>query len=242
MAINLSLIQLRGTIGNMVFGENGKVSQKPAPRTVTAVRTLENNAEFKRTIRASKLLSNLMKPLVLDAKDNNSFNRLTSVISRIIKKDTINPRGQRAILDAQLIDLKGFDFNDKAILSSTLFTLINTTYIRASGIATLTIPAHSALTAIAAPKGGTFYKFVGVAFEIDFDTNETFLKSAESPEIRLTKKQVPITDLFFDLTPASTKTVIFGLGIKFYQKVNGSSYLLKNGLFNTFQLVEIALP
>ena len=242
MAKNTGVIQLQGTIGNMVFNRNGTVGQKPAGRAQSAVRTLENNAEFVTAVKAAKLLNDPMRPYIRDAKDARSFNRLSALMSKIIKKDSVNPRGQRGVLDDELMDLKGFDFNAQSGLKSTLFAEITPTFTRASGEAILSVDAHSALAAIAPPQGGTHYKFFGVALEVDFATGETVVKSAESPEISLTDAVVPLTDLAVDVTPASTKTVIFGVGIKFYQKVNAVSYPLQNGAFNAFQLVEVELP
>ena len=241
MAKNTSVLTLRGRVGNLVFSSNGSVSQAPSSRPATAARTLENMAEFGSATIAAKLLNDAFRPYIREARDRFSFGRLSSLMSSIIKKDLVNPRGQRGILDDELIDLKGFEFNKQAGLSSTLYAAVSTSLVRATGVAKVSVAAHSALDAIAAPTGATHYKLVGVAVEIDFSTGETIVKSDSTAELSVTNSAVALTDLEVDVTANSTKTVIFGLGVKFYQSVNTEFYPLQGSDFNSFQLVDVKL-
>jgi len=160
MAKQKGIFQLQGTIGNITFFKSksgylvkgkseiaaGKIATDPA-----FTRTRENNAEFSRASKASKLLRQALRSVILHASDRYMVGRLLQNMMRVIKEDSTSVRGQRNVIDGEAALLQGFEFNAEGKLGTTLFTPYTATLNRATGEMELFFDTFIAAAMITAP-------------------------------------------------------------------------------------------
>jgi len=248
MARQAGILPIEGTIGNITFFKSGDgfmVRQKggvSGDKIATAPafeRTRENMAEFGRAGKASKLLRSSVRSLIQKAADPKMIGRLQQSMMIVIHEDTVNPRGQRNVIDGEAALLKGFDFNSQAKLGATLYMPITTSYTRASGVLTASFEAFVASTMVAAPSGTTHFKLSLAGTAVDFENDSYEVQTAESAYYPWDNSTVPAFDLTIGLSPATTHPVFCVLLVEFVQQVNGTKYALKNGSFNAASIVEV---
>ncbi len=239
MARNTGVIQLQGNVGNLNFAKGGQVRQKPASRTITAVRTLENNNEFKTQAKGASLIGESFRACIANAKSRDWHNRLSVITREVMKLDLTNPRGQRGIIDDETSLYEGYDFNGNAPLGRVLYTQVSATLDRATGVCQIMVPALTPGVSVAAPQGATHFRYIGCSAEIDFET-ET-VKSADEVSNYISLNNTPQTAETLDVsqTANTAKPIFVGFGLEFYQEVNGQKYILQNGQFNPFQILKV---
>ena len=234
-----SEISFTGSVGNITVDKYKVVRRKPAPYPVTAIRTIEGNSEFRTAGQSTQLLFNALRYSTRHIRDKRAYVRLMSAMLTIIQADEVNVRGKRVITDPGLILLKKFDFNTHASLSAIVWTKINTITERTKGEIQVHIGLYSPARFIDAPNGATHFRFLATAVEVDFQKDEAERQMTESAEISLDSTAESFTTLNVAFTPQSTKPVVIGLGIKFYQLVNGGLQPLHNSEANAFQIIEV---
>lgn len=135
MARQIGLIKLKGTLDNVNFYKSKDGNMARMKTSVDGsriasdpafVRTRENNSEFGNSATAGKLLRDSIRTMMQKASDGRVTSRLTKVMSQIKNLDMTSLRGERnvgiGIADpAAKALLKGFNFNNRAILGSVLF-------------------------------------------------------------------------------------------------------------------------
>jgi hypothetical protein len=158
---------------------------------------------------------------------------------KVIKADTTSTRGQRNVIDGETEMLQGFDFNVNAKLSTTLYAPYTSAIDRVTGAMTVDIPSFIPADSIAAPAGVTHFKIVSAAADVDFE-NETFVTDNKSTAI-LPWNSTPTAaiSLANAVAAASTHPLFLLVGIQFFQEVNGVFYPLKNGVYNSLNLVKV---
>jgi hypothetical protein len=177
---------------------------------------------------------------MMTAADNRVTSRVTQVMTIIKNFDTTSARGDRSvgvgIADPMAqAELKNFDFNISAILSSILYKpyTVNT----ATGVIGITglVPVND----IAYPTGSTHVAIRGAWAKIDFagNTSEIEYTTIVNLPIDGTSGTVTLTPAAI---PAGAGTSLFFLAIEFFQEVNGVQYTLKNGAYNSLSIVEVA--
>ncbi len=248
MARQKGIIKLEGTIGDISFykskdgylarGKGGvdgtRVANDPA-----FARTRENGAEFANAASAGKLLRDTVRVLGMNASDSRVTARLTQVMTHIKNLDEANNRGERSAAEgigtaAGKSLLKGFNFNNHAVLGSVLYKPFQV------DTATGKITINSIVTQdeIAFPQGATHVIFKTGYASVDFVTGNSelgvsaALRLAINPELQA----VSITP---DAVPSIDGTRFILLCIEFVQEVNGSDYSLKNGAYNVLSIVEV---
>lgn len=90
------------------------------------VRTRENGTEFGESASAGKLLRVAVRNMLMNAGDLRVTSRLTQEMSKVKNYDTTSARGDRKVSVGLTDDnakaiLKGFNFNDRALLGTVLF-------------------------------------------------------------------------------------------------------------------------
>ena len=249
MAIQNSIIKLRGSIDDLVFLEtkNGhKVRKKAKAVSQTTIATdpkyarmRENMSEFGRAANASKLLRTAVKEAMPDCTDSLIFNRLTKAMYGVLVTDPVSDRGQRNVMKGDVSLLNEFTFNSTAILSVIFKMDITTGIDRASGKLTVDIPAFIPADNIMAPAGATHCKFHSAGAEINFDSGQFVSKQAESAAITVGDNLATAAIHFqHDLTAGSNSPLFLLLGTRFYQEVNGKLYPLKNKAFNALLVTD----
>lgn len=249
MAKQTGLIKIEGTLDQLTFYKTsdgdlvrmkGGVSGDRIANDPVFARTRENGSEFGMAAMGGKILRDAIRPMLLNGADKRVTSRLTQVMTVIKNYDNTSVRGERNIVEG-LADaaakeyLKGFNFNERAILGSVLYKpySVNT----ANGVVTIgnLVPIND----IAFPDGATHVSLLSAFAKIDFATRTN--EVAYSPELNLA---IDGTSTNVTLTPVGPP-IIAGFGfyllqIKFFQEVNGVQYSLKNGAYNSLALVDVA--
>ena len=247
MARQSGIIKLKGTIGDISFyktgdghlaREKGGVDASRIKNDPAFQRTRENGSEFGRAGKGGKVLRNAIRLLLQNAKDKRVVSRLTTDLLKVVKTDNSNDRGERTIENGDLTLIKGFEFNTKGKLGSTLFTAYNSSFDRVTGEANVTIAPFSPKVRIAAPAGTTHYKVVMGVAELNFETEASVFESDETAILPYDNQDTAAIDLIAAVTVDSILPVFQVLGIEFYQEVNGTMYPLKNGTFNALSLID----
>lgn len=249
MAKQTGIIKLKGTIGDITFyktkdghlaRQKGGVDRDRIMNDPKFQRTRENASEFGRAGKASKVLCTAIRPVLNKTQDSRMISRLVKKMMEVIKADVVSTRGQRNVLDGELILLQGFDFNNNASLSSTLYFPVSVDIMRSVGFMEIGIPRITPDKQISAPSGTTHFRFISAGVEVDFE-NETFVFSqASTEEIAYDNSEtIPYTLANETEVEDSTKPLFVVFGIEFLQQVNGSFYSLNNGAYNALNLITV---
>ena len=243
------ILKIEGTLDNMTFYKTkdghlvrtkGGVSKERIQNDPAFVRTRENGSEFGAAASSGKLLRLSVRNLLMKAKDSRVASRLTQTMTKIKNLDSTSPRGERIVsIGLATVEgkelLKGFNFNNQAIIGSILFAPISVD--AATGEITLTDlnPTND----IAFPSGATHVSLTSAFAKIDFDTGENSIEI--SPAVNLPIENTTATQtLVPPAVPTGTGNDFMLILIEFFQEVNGNQYSLKNGAFNVLSIVEVA--
>lgn len=248
MARQKGIIKLTGKIGDLSFykskdgflaREKGGVEAERIKNDPAFVRTRENGAEFGSSASSGKLLRDTIRTMMQNASDGRVTSRLTKVMTQIKNLDATSARGERNVgvgittPEAKAL-LKGFNFNDKAILGSILFN----SYSVNTGTGVITVSGLVPVNEINTPSGATHITLRGAWAKVDFANGETDLQATNAVNLPI---DATSTDVI--LTPAGvpsgTGTDVYLLMLEFFQEVNGAQYVLKNGAFNALSVVEV---
>jgi hypothetical protein len=247
MAKQSGIIKLEGTIGDIAFYKSqdghlarakGGVSADRIKNDASFQRTRENGEEFGRAGTAGKLLRIAFRQFLQNA-DNRMVSRLTKELVAVVKADVTSTRGQRNVLDGELEMLEGFEFNIDGKLTTTIFFPFTATIDRATGALQVAVPAFSPLNNVAAPEGATHMKLISGGASIDFENGVFEVVTSESADIPIAPAQIAAQNLLNQMTVNSTHPLFLIFGIEFSQQVNGASYTLKNGKFNSLAIVKV---
>jgi len=249
MARQKGIIKLKGKIGDLSFyktqdghlaREKGGVDASRIANDPAFVRTRENGAEFGSSASSGKLMRNSLRPMMMTASDNRVTARLTKLMTGIKNLDATSVRGKRSVgvaiaLPAAKALLKGFNFNDKAILGSILFKPYAVT--TATGVITINglIPVND----IAFPVGATHMTIKGGWAKVDFTNKISDVKFSNIINLPIdgTSSNVVLTPT---AAPTGAGTNLYLLQIEFFQLVNAVQYSLKNGTYNALCIVEVS--
>lgn len=202
-------------------------------------RTRENGSEFGRAGRAGRSLRTAFRPLLLHCSDSRITTRLTQEMMKVIKADQVSERGLRNVLDGELELLKGFDFNSKSSLGTTLYMPYTATIDRATGNAVIEVPGFVPKNSVVAPQGATHVRFISAAAEINFETGDYNTVNGTSEEIALSAEAVEGITLANQLNAGSELPLFLLFGLEFYQVVNGQYYPLNSGVYNALSIVAV---
>ncbi|MBT1688110.1 hypothetical protein [Dawidia soli] len=250
MARQEGLIKLTGQMGGVSFYKTaqdgflartkGGIDGERIKTDAAFERTRENGAEFGRAGIAGKLLRTAFRALTINTSDSRMASRLTAEMMKVLKADATNVRGERNVIDGEAELLRGFEFNENAKLNRTFFAPYIATLDRATGAATVTIPAFIPANMIAAPQGATHMRLVAACASIDFQNEDYGTDSATSAEQSLSSvAPLPALSLEMSFGETDGRPLFLAFGVEFYQVVNGVMYTLKNGAYNALTLVAV---
>ena len=249
MARQKGIIKLKGKIGDISFyktqdghlaREKGGVDASRIANDPAFVRTRENGAEFGSSASSGKLLRDALRTMLMTASDNRVTSRLMKLMTDLKNLDATSVRGERTVGTAISLPeakamLKGFNFNNRAILGGVLFKPY--TVDPATGI--ITINGLTPINDIAFPSGATHMSIRGAWAKIDFTTGIYEVQQSNAVNLPLdgTSSGAVLTPTS---VPSSAGTNIYLLMIEFFQEVNAIQYSLKNGAYNALSIIEVA--
>lgn len=249
MAKQESFIKLRGKMGDLSFYKDrnqgyrarlkGGVDASRIATDPNFQRTRENMAEFGRAANMAKKIRKQLNNLLFYFGDRSVGNRLTSLVHRIQKADTVSPRGERKFTQENSGMLRGFECNKESQLESLFSAELSTSYDRTTGEASLVIPLFNPQNAVTLLQGATHIQFVFAAAELDLESD--FPRKPET----IYSESIPLIGEYpgdtLDLTlQADPDHAVFLLvGIRIHQEVNGGNYTLNNAPFNALTIVAV---
>lgn len=250
MARQKGIIKLTGKIGDLSFykskdgylaREKGGVEADRIKNDPAFERTRENGREFGSSAGSGKLLRDTIRTMMQNASDSRVTSRLTKVMTQIKNLDGTSARGERNVgvgiiaPEAKAL-LKGFNFNDKAILGSILFNA----YDVDAGTGVITLNGLVPINEVNTPSGATHITLRGAWAKVDFATGEATMEETNAVNLPIdaTSTNVVLTPV---ATPTGTgsDTDLYLLMIEFFQEVNGNQYTLKNGAYNALSVVDV---
>ncbi|MBC5863629.1 hypothetical protein [Flavobacterium turcicum] len=242
------IIKLEGTLDGLTFYKSkdghlvrtkGGVNKKRIMTDPAFARTRENLSEFGQNAKAGKLIRDAVGLILNNAKDSKLSSRMLQLMNSIKNLDATSERGKRKVqVGLSSIEgkqrLKGFDFNIQAPMASVLHA--NYTLDPATGTVTMSdfVPEEQ----LSKPATATHFSMRTAFVVVDLATGQ-YTKSY-SP-----RNSYPIqsTEVTFDMIPEAVPTGsgihLHLLLIEFFQEVNGVSYSLKSGSYNTLNIVEV---
>ena len=265
MAIQNGFIKIKGTLGGLTFYEKdgktliktaGGVSKERILNDPNYRRTRENMQEFGAAATLGKSFRMGFTGISKEVRTVAIAGRVTGMMKRINRVGPGN-RGERTFEIApnkQL--LEGFEFNRKLPLRTVFYAPNDPPVLDTNrSVISWTIPDFNTQNYIQMPNGASHVRLVlHAAVLSDFvyeptegtyqflhpDENERNA-TAYSAEIPLAGMVGGDTNLSVDLGLASalpfTAGVLIGIGILFYQEINGLYYALANN--NAFQIVKV---
>jgi hypothetical protein len=248
MAKQKGIIKIKGTIGDMTFYKSGdgfivkqksEIAKEKILNDPSFLRTRENMSEFGRAGKASKTLRTAIRNLLQNAKDGRVVSRLTKEMMKVIKADAASTRGLRNVIDGETELLKDFNFNIDAVWSATMFAPYTPAINRVTGELTVNIPAFNPAAMLVAPAGSTHFKIVSAGSEINFTDDSSTTVNFETGYLPLTDADTLPLSILHALPANSLHPLFLLLGLQFFQEVNGINYPLRNGAFNTLNIVSV---
>lgn len=251
MAKQESFIKLRGKVGDLSFYKDrhggymartkGGVDAQRIATDPNFQRTRENMAEFGRAAQMAKRMRHQLNNLLFYFADKTLGNRLTSLIHRIQKADTVNPRGERLLLMENTPMLRGFEFNKGVQVGSLFSHELVPGYDRTEEEASLVIPTFNPQNSVTLLSGATHIQFVLAAAAVDL------VEEYPAPPVVVRSAYIPLVGEFAGETltaalsadPAQAVYLIVGVGV--YQEVNGQYYPLNNGQYNAMVISHVDL-
>ena len=243
------ILKIEGTLDGMTFYKTkdghlvrtkGGVSKDRIQNDPAFERTRENGKEFGSSAASGKLLRLSVRNLLMRAKDSRVASRLTQSMTKVKNFDLISDRGDRNVAvgiatpEGKEI-LKGFNFNNRAIIGSILFA----PYSIDGATGEITLTDLNPMNDIAYPSGATHVSLTSAFAKIDFETGENSIEI--SPAINLPIDNTTASQtLIPPSAPSGTGNDFMLLLVEFFQEVNANQYSLKNGSYNVLSIVEVA--
>lgn len=248
MARQKGIIKLEGSVGDLSFykSRHGYIAREKSGVTGQRIandpafqRTRENGQEFGRAGKAGKVLRGALRPILQGVKDPGMASRLMRTMMRVVKADQVSTRGQRNVLDGELLLLQGFEFNLGAALGTAVFVPFSSTIDRVAGTLEVAVPAFVPGSDLASPQGATHFRFIAAGAEVDFELETYTVDVSRGSDILLGQQSEAGLTLTCTVPANSTGPLFLAFGVEFFQMVNGQQYPLKNGSYNALQLVKV---
>src|SRR5678815_4792908 len=117
---------ITGRVDTLTFFQtrDGKHMVKKKKRAGGAVFTSEdkylivqrNRDEFARAAKAGRLIREALRKPLSGFRDKTGVGRMSKTTLAVVKSDSINPRGERNMVDGDLSILEGYEFNPRSQL------------------------------------------------------------------------------------------------------------------------------
>lgn len=228
MAKSNNILGLQGTIGGIVFKKNGTVSQKPASKGKEnmSARTKENMSEFGKSATAGKKVRSALAAFVADMI-TSATGQITKVMRNFVDLDTINTRGERVIIDANVTGLAGAMGR---IFNNSLEQVLRVNPSLTIGATSASIAFNAGPGDIVAPEGATHVRafLQASSFRFELPDNATIVNSttAYSP----IGSGVPVPNPVVWANVVDTQVLVVA-GLEFAQLVNGVFYKLGSSYY-----------
>lgn len=186
-------------------------------------------SEFARAGKGTRTLQNAFRMLLKDVTDHRQASRLTTKLHQVITGDPVHGRGKRTATMGDVSFLEGLDFNSKWQLLRTFYGQFEATIDRDAGQCLIQVAPFYNEHDMRCDTNYTHVEFVAAATAVDFE-REHFVTDIVCS--KLMDVQDPITvALTATVAPRSKLPIVLVIGIRFYQVINGRSYMMGPKVF-----------
>lgn len=242
------IIKIQGTLENLTFYKSadghmvrtkGGVSKNRIMNDPAFIRTRENGTEFGHSASSGKMLRNAVGSLVFKAKDSKLSSRMMKVMSVVKNYDGISLRGERNVATGLQtpegkIALKGFDFNNRALMQSVFFAPYALDTATGAVVVEDLIPNEQ----LHFPSGSTHFSLKSAFVNLDFETGVSEITYSDVVNLPI-NNVIATQTLTPSAVPAGSGTQLYLLLVEFFQEINGVQYSLKNGAFNVLNILDV---
>lgn len=247
MAKQKGIIKLQGQIDGLSFYPSvfGLIVRRPNGLTKEKIykspiyeRTRQNMYEFRNVLKCNKYIMNAIVRY-LPSRDIYNRNRLTSILTNVLKKDKLSRRGERNIARAlQTVEgrdiLRGFEFNKFA----TVLQVLRTDFELNMEDGSLSFREFLPDKDLFYPAGATHAEIKSIVSRIDFmggnfetAVSENLPFSLEEQKMRMCIKP--------EKMPVGDGNIFFFIHISFYKKQNGILYPLENRQSEVLKMLKV---
>ncbi len=247
MATQSGIFKITGTLGDVTFRKTKKgyrasikssLNKEKIATDPRFARTRENGREFGRAGKAGKVLRNAFA-LAIGKGSGTATTRMMKVMLMCLKSDAINPRGQRDVVTGDLTLVQGYSFNESTDISSALRAPYYTSVNRPTGLVSISIPAFVPAISLTCPNGATHFRFITAASSVDFAAEDHTTVVANSAYLPIDSNATSAITLTISLAANTTLPIFVALGIRFYQEVNGTQYVLNGQASDAITIVKV---
>jgi hypothetical protein len=208
------------------MGEISKERRATAPEFEN---TRNSNSELGYASRLGKLLRLGVREITLKHEPGDTNTRLSNAVRSVLKLDDTAPAGSKRILPQHVRLLKGFEWNTKYKVETTVKTAPKLNIDPSSRLVSLRMPALKVADALKQFKGATHVEITLGITVANYDTNSQSSIFDSTGLLKATEKR-PIDILLECEIPKAPGTLtIIGLGIQPYCLQGGEVYKLPTG-------------
>lgn len=250
MARQKGVVKLKGTVGGVSFykgkegylaREAGKVPGEMIKHDPRFQRTRENNAEFIEAARATDLFCDAFKD-ILDRPGwmgKSDFRaRLTREMLKVLRTDTVSPRGERKVHLGNVELLRGFEFRKGVSFKNLCAQPFQVDLIDEVNWWKLKYTFEPVIPErdISVPSHATHFELIGCGGAIDFVNGTHEMTTSSSGNISIDHNGANIQYYFYAWKNVNYY-MFLAFRIVFKQLINGKLYPLRNEAFNAISVV-----
>lgn len=231
MARQKGPLRFEGRVGDLSFYKDKRhgylIRRKggPSKRQIKARKSCagirQSNEEFGRASRAGKLLRQAFHPLIHHCKEYSMSRRLQALLTALIKADNHHEPGERRLLKQNMGSLAHFELS--AVCSLDRYVELPLQRQRTTEgirVEARLLPAEGLATA------ATHFELCSVGAFVDFETGRWVQEVQYSGKKRIEEDSAG--SIAFEHALKGEGFAFHGLGILFYQEVNGVHTLLND--------------
>lgn len=236
MAKQAGYIKLEGTMGDLSFYKNrdgkfiarrkGGVSRKRILNDPRYKRTRENLSEFSTAASSAKFLKNAFREIEIKSNGGKLHNRLYSIAMKVVKTDSVSPRGERKFELGDMTLMRGFEFSEKAKLENVL--KVQPTIQEDATTLTVNIPQLVPSKYLIFAEGSKFYRLSLIRAAVDFVQQAYNTEVAATPPLPINDLPALPVNLSLPKPGIEGEKYFYALAIEFFLDVNGSQYDLND--------------
>jgi hypothetical protein len=231
--------------GNYLVRQAGGPSREKVKRHRSYTNFRKTGSEFGAVSNTCKLIRYAFRQYTRHCTEGTLCNRLNARGMDVMRSEKIHNWGERRMQYANVALLEDMEWNAKLSLEHALKADYCGFVDPATGamhvLVSSFVPRHN----IKAPKGATHFKIYGAGSALDIENHDYRSVCEETDIFRINAKETGSILLNLQVPAEARDMLLLGIGIEFYEEVNGKLLPLAGGAFSIIkackpQTVDIA--
>jgi hypothetical protein len=231
--------------GNYLVRQAGGPSRDKVKHHRSYTNFRKTGSEFGAVSSTCKLIRYAFRQYTRHCKEGTLCNRLNSRGMQVMRSEKIHNWGERRMQYANVALLEDMEWNAKLSLDQALKADYCGFIDPATGAMHALVPSFVPRHNIKAPKGATHFRIYGAGTALDVVEYEYKSDCKETDIFRINAKETGSILLNLHVPAEAQDMLILGIGIEFYEEVNGKLLPIAGGAFSIVkacrpEVVEIA--